>query len=154
MASKGKRLALARLKKAGKAAVYENKNWKFAVTVVLCDEDEMTAVIDENIVQGKDQEPLVARGLSGLSMDSASTSASRGSRHYMMWVNTSSGMKCLGALAHEAVHIAGMALSDCNVPCDLRNIGESECVAYLVEDLVCFAVEKLENLGMLKGGVK
>lgn len=146
--SKGKASALARLKKAGKAWVYENKTWKFILTVVLCGEDEMSMVVRESMASGSDR--IVTKGMSGLSMDSEIAPASRGGSRYMMWVNTEKGLSALGALAHESVHIAGMALSDCGVPCDIKDMGKSECVAYLVEDIVNFSVDKMSTMGLVR----
>ena len=65
---------------------------------------------------------------------------------YLMWLDTErEGM--LASLAHESVHIAGLALSDCDIDVDIEKVSSSECVAYFVEDLVGFSVSMLRKLG-------
>lgn len=146
---KGRESALSKLKKAGKAWVYENKTWKFGVVLVLCGPEDMAGVMRENVNKGHpESEHLSVKGMSGLTLGS-DMSASKASGRYLMWVDTSPGWKCLPAVAHEAVHVASMALFDRGVDCDVGKAGSSECVAYLVEDVVEFAVKKMCETGIL-----
>lgn len=142
--SKGRSSALARLKRRGQAAVYSNTNWKCRVTVILCSQDDMAGVIDSDMDMSGCEGKVSPYGLAGMSitqkMDSKSGEA------YLMWVDTErDGL--LASLSHEAVHIAGLALSDCDVDVNLAKVSSSECVAYFVEDLVGFAVSMLRKLG-------
>ena len=148
--SKRKHTAMKRLKAAGKAFVYDNSNWKFGVYVFLCTKEEISGVLAENVNEGlPESEHLSADGMAGLTL-AADTSASRGSGRYMMWVDTAPGEKCLCTVAHEAVHVAGLALSDRGVSCNIENTSASECIAYLVENIVSFTVEKLIGMGIVK----
>ena len=149
--SKRKHTALKRLKAAGKAFVYDNSTWKFGVYVFLCSREEIAGVLDENVNEGRPKsEHVSVSGLSGLTLVSEALE-SGGSGRFMMWVDTTRGEKCLGTVAHEAVHVAGLALSDRSVDCDIKSVSASECIAYLVENIVAFTVEKLIGMGIVKG---
>lgn len=147
--SKGKMTALARLKRAGKAVVYTNDNWKFRVTVVMCGPDEMKSVIADNVDGGP--EDFNVDSMSGLTLESTCGQSSMRLRHYLLWVNTQAGIDCIGTIAHEAVHVAGLALSSAEAPCNIDDTRSSECVAYVVESLVKFSVGILVNLGIVSG---
>ena len=149
---KKKHIALARLKKTGKVAMYESRNWKFLVTIALCSAEDVAGVFEENINGNcPEDQKMSPFGLAGIAMAAAPAEKSHMVGSYFMWVNTACGIKSLAALAHEAVHIAGMALSDRGAPCGLKDSRDSECVAYLVEDIVNFAVGKLVELGVIAG---
>ena len=149
--SKRKHTAMKRLKAAGKAFVYDNSTWKFGVYVFLCTKEEISGILAEHVNEGlPESEHLSADGMAGLTLV-ADTSASRGSGRYMMWVDTAPREKCLGTIAHEAIHVAGLALSDRGVSCNIENTSTSDCIAYLVENIVAFAVEKLIGMGIVKG---
>lgn len=137
-----KNTILQKLKDDGKAFVYHNKNWKVYVTIILSSPDEVADAVTE--ITGSDAESPY--GLSGFSLTSAMQS-SKG-RHYLMWVDNRCGLSTVCALAHEAVHISGLILSDCGVSVNLKDISASECLAYLVEDIVKFALPKLDWRGL------
>lgn len=137
-----KNTILQKLKDDGKAFVYHNKNWKVYVTIILSSPDEVADAVTE--ITGSDTESPY--GLSGFSLTSAMQS-SKG-RHYLMWVDNRCGLSTVCALAHEAVHISGLILSDCGVSVNLKDISASECLAYLVEDIVKFALPKLDWRGL------
>ena len=141
MASK-KSSVLKRLKDEGKAFTYHNKNWKVYVTIILSSPDEVAEAVAD-ITGDSSYTPY---GLSGFSLTSALGSS--GPRHYLMWVDNRNGFGSVGALAHEAVHIAGLVLTDCGVSVNLKDISASECLAYLVEDMVRFALPKLDWRGL------
>lgn len=142
--SKRKSSVLARLKKQGRAAIYENTNWKCMVTVILCSQDDMAGVIDSDMDMSGCEGHISPYGLTGMSITRKMDSKSGES--YLMWVDTErDGM--LSSMAHEAVHIAGLALSDCDIDVNLTKVSSSECVAYFVEDLVGFSVSMLKKLG-------
>ena len=138
-----KKTILQKLKDEGKAFVYHNKNWKVYVTIILSSPDEVADAVTE--ITGSDT--ASPYGLSGFSMTSAISKSSKG-RHYLMWVDNRCGLSTICALAHEAVHISGLVLTDCGVSVDLKDISASECLAYLVEDLVKFALPKLDWRGL------
>lgn len=133
---------LKKLKEDGKAFVYHNKNWKVYVTVILSTPDEVADAVAD--ITG--DESYTPYGLSGFSLTSALGSSS--SRHYLMWVDNTKGFDSISALAHEAVHISGLILGDCGVSVNLKDISASECLAYLVEDIVGFALPKLDWRGL------
>lgn len=136
-----KSVLLKKMKDDGKAFVYHNRNWKVYVTIVLSSPDEVAECVKE--ITGSDASPY---GLSGFSITSALKSAA--SRQYLMWVDNRNGLGSIASLAHESVHIAGLILSDCGVDVDLRTTSASECLAYLVEDLMRFALPKLDWRGV------
>ena len=149
--AKGKKRALAKLMKAGKAMNYVNSTWKMGVVVILCSKEEAAGVIEENVNEGHpESERVSVDGMSGLTLG-PDTSASRGGGRYMMWVDTEPREKCLAVVAHEAVHVAGLALSSRGVDCDIEKSSASECIAYLVEDIVNFTIQNLVTLGVLSG---
>ena len=132
--------------------MYGNDTWKFGVVVILCPRNEIKGVIEENVNAGHpESEHLSVTGMAGLTLAS-DMSASRASGRYLMWVDTEPGFQCLGTLAHEAVHVAGMALADRGVDCDVAKSGSSECIAYLVEHIMEFSVDKLLELGIVCKG--
>ena len=134
---------LQKLKNDGKAFVYHNKNWKAYVTIVLSSPGEVADVVTE-LTGSQTASPW---GLSGFSLTSAFKNSNAG-RHYLMWIDNRGGMSTIGALAHEAVHISGLVLSDCGVSVDLKDISASECLAYLVEDIMRFTLPKLDWRGL------
>lgn len=135
---------LRKMKEEGKAFVYHNKNWKAYVTICLCTPDEVADAVKE--LTGSDE--ASPYGLSGFSITSALGNGSNGGRHYLMWVDSRYGFKTIAALCHEAVHISGLVLTDCGVSVNLKDVSASECLAYLVEDIVRFALPKLDWKGL------
>ena len=119
------------LEKAGKAFVYENRNWKNRIRVLFCTEAEAAPFFR----CPADEPRFELSRLGGLVEASRRRRHGRNTQH--LWVReTDNAGKALKVLVHEAIHAAAFALAARSIPLDLRDPASGDCLGFFVDDIL------------------
>ena len=119
------------MERDGKAMLYRNRNWKDDVYVLCCCPDDIRQFLPEDI-SGTRFDP---ERIGGLACELSGFK--RGRSRQVLWVReTPNAWVALRTLVHEAIHVACFALTDRNIPLDLRKSGAGDCLGFFIEDLL------------------